>query len=168
MLNFKYEDDELTEHRYRLREATTGKTMTDKLEFVFVEVAKFDKDESELETDLDRWLYILKNLSRLLERPAALRDRIFGRIFDVAEIASLDDNDKKKYITAMNTERDTYNQIEYAREQGMEKGIQQGVARGKTEDAMKMLELGIPVETIAAVTGFSEEEILKMRNAQAV
>lgn len=111
---------------------------------------------------------MLKNLSGLLERPAALRDRIFGRIFDVAEFASLDDDDKKKYINAMNTERDTYNQIEYAREQGMEKGIQQGVARGKTEDAMKMLELGIPVETIAAVTGFSEEEILKMRNAQAV
>ena len=168
VLNFKYEEDELTEHRYRLREATTGKLMTDKLEFVFVEVAKFDKGESELETDLDRWLYMLKNLSGLLERPAALRDRIFGRIFDVAEFASLDDDDKKKYINAMNTERDTYNQIEYAREQGMEKGIQQGVARGKTEDAMKMLELGIPVETIAAVTGFSEEEILKMRNAQAV
>ena len=56
----------------------------------------------------------------------------------------------------MNTERDTYNQIEYAREQG--------IARGKTEDAIKMLELGIPVETIAAVTGFSEEDILKMKN----
>ncbi len=228
MLNFKYEDDELTEHRYRLREATTGKTMTDKLEFVFVEVAKFDKDESELETDLDRWLYILKNLSRLLERPAALRDRIFGRIFDVAEIASLDDNDKKKYITAMNTERDTYNQIEYAREMGEERGIMQerydfvsrmkkmgmsaqmiceisglteeelehindikgnhftamnaergtynqieyareqgmekGITEGKTEVAIKMLGLGIPVETIATVTGFPEAEILNLKN----
>ena len=160
VLNFKYEDDELTEHRYRLREATTGKLMTDKLEFVFVEVAKFDKNESELETDLDRWLYMLKNLSGLLERPAALRDRIFGRIFDVAEFASLDDDDKKKYINAMNTERDTYNQIEYAREQG--------IARGKTEVAMNMLGLGIPVETIASVTGFTEEDILKMKNQETV
>ena len=42
ILNFKYEDDDLIEHRYLLREATTGKTMTDKLKFVFIEVAKFN------------------------------------------------------------------------------------------------------------------------------
>lgn len=56
----------------------------------------------------------------------------------------------------MNTERDTYNQIEYARKQGIE--------RGKADVAMRMLEVGIPVETISAVTGFTEEEILKLRH----
>lgn len=61
-------------------------------------------------------------------------------------------------------------------EKGIQQGIEQGIARGKTEgiaegkaeDTMKMLEIGIPVETISAVIGFSGEEILKMRNAQAV
>ena len=47
----------------------TLKQMTDKLEFVFVEVAKFNKREDELETDLDKWLYLLKNMSTLPERP---------------------------------------------------------------------------------------------------
>ena len=78
ILDFKYEQDEMTEHRYQLLETKTLKQMTDKLEFVFVEVAKFDKREDELETDLDKWLYLLKNMSTLLERPAALRDRVFG------------------------------------------------------------------------------------------
>jgi len=45
-----------------LREATTGKTMTDKLKFVFIEVEKFSKGVDELTTDFDKWLYILKNL----------------------------------------------------------------------------------------------------------
>ena len=85
ILDFEYEQDEMTEHRYQLLETKTLKQMTDKLEFVFVEVAKFDKREDELETDLDKWLYLLKNMSTLLERPAALRDRVFGRLFDVAE-----------------------------------------------------------------------------------
>ena len=58
-----------TEHRYQLLETKTLKRMTDKLEFVFVEVAKFNKSEYELETDLDKWLYLLKNMSTLLERP---------------------------------------------------------------------------------------------------
>ena len=116
VLNFRYEDDDLIEHRYMLREATTGKTMTDKLKFVFIEVEKFSKGVDELTTDFDKWLYILKNLSKLLERPAALRNRIFSRLFDVAEYASLDNIDKQNYVKAMTTARDTHNQIEYAKE----------------------------------------------------
>ena len=130
ILNFKYEDDEMTEHRYRLMEATSKKLMTDKLEFVFVEVEKFDKGEDELETDLDKWLYLLKNMSNLLKRPERLRDRIFTKLFDVAELAQLDDEDRIKYIKAMNTERDTYNQIEYARETGHEEGKAEGLKEG--------------------------------------
>ena len=133
ILNFKYEDDEMTEHRYRLMEATSKKMMTDKLEFVFVEVEKFDKGEDELETDLDKWLYLLKNMSNLLERPERLRDRIFTKLFDVAELAQLDDKDRIKYIKSMNTERDTYNQIEYARETGREEGREEGHKVGKEE-----------------------------------
>ena len=133
ILNFKYEDDEMTEHRYRLMEATSKKLMTDKLEFVFVEVEKFDKSEDELETDLDKWLYLLKNMSNLLGRPERLRDRIFAKLFDVAELAQLDDEDRIKYIKAMNTERDTYNQIEYARESGREEGREEGHKVGKEE-----------------------------------
>ena len=130
ILNFKYEDDEMTEHRYRLMEATSKKLMTDKLEFVFVEVEKFDKGEDELETDLDKWLYLLKNMSNLLKRPERLRDRIFTKLFDVAELAQLDDEDRINYIKAMNTERDTYNQIEYARETGREEGKAEGLKEG--------------------------------------
>ena len=133
ILNFKYEDDEMTEHRYRLLEATSKKLMTDKLEFVFVEVEKFDKSEDELETDLDKWLYLLKNMSNLLKRPERLRDRIFTKLFDVAELAQLDDEDRINYIKAMNTERDTYNQLEYARESGREEGREEGHKVGKEE-----------------------------------
>ena len=143
ILNFKYEDDEMTEHRYRLLEATSKKLMTDKLEFVFVEVEKFDKNEDELETDLDKWLYLLKNMSNLLDRPEKLRDRIFTKLFDVAELAQLDDEDRTNYIKAMNTERDTYNQIEYARESGREEGREEGHKVGKEEGRKEGKEEGI-------------------------
>ena len=178
ILNFKYEDDEMTEHRYRLMEATSKKLMTDKLEFVFVEVEKFDKGEDELETDLDKWLYLLKNMSNLLGRPERLRDRIFTKLFDVAELAQLDDEDRIKYIKSMNTERDTYNQIEYARETGREEGLEEGHKVGKEEGlkeglkegakrnsfdiAKRMLEKGIDIETISELTGLTEKEISKL------
>jgi len=72
-------------------------------------------------------------MSSLLERPERLRDRIFTKLFDVAELAQLDDEDRIKYIKAMNTERDTYNQIEYARETGREEGREEGHKVGKEE-----------------------------------
>ena len=182
ILNFKYEDDEMTEHRYRLMEATSKKLMTDKLEFVFVEVEKFDKGEDELETDLDKWLYLLKNMSNLLGRPERLRDRIFTKLFDVAELAQLDDEDRIKYIKAMNTERDTYNQIEYAREtgreeghkvgkeEGLKEGKEEGIKEGREEGAKqksfdiakRMLEKGIETETISELTGLTEKEISEL------
>ena len=150
VLDFKYEQDEMTEHRYQLLETKTLKRMTDKLEFVFVEVAKFNKREDELETDLDKWLYLLKNMSKLLERPAALRDRVFGRLFDVAEYARLDDEERKKYVEAMNTTRDTFNMIAYARKQN------------SYEIARRMIDKGLDMDTILDVTGLTKEDIAKI------
>ena len=144
----------MSKHRYQLLETKTLKRMTDKLEFVFVEVAKFNKREDELETDLDKWLYLLKNMSTLLERPATLRDRVFGRLFDVAEYARLDDEERKNYVNAMNTARDTYNQIAYALKKGGEKKAY--------EIAQTMIAKGLDVDTIADLTGLTTEEIAEI------
>jgi hypothetical protein len=48
---------------------------------------KFNKREDELVTMFDKWMYVLRNLSRLLERPKALQDRVFQKVFEQAEIA---------------------------------------------------------------------------------
>ena len=37
----------------------------------------------------DKWLYVLKNLSTLNNRPKALRDKVFDRLFEEAEILPL-------------------------------------------------------------------------------
>ena len=150
ILDFEYEQDEMTEHRYQLLETTTLKQMTDKLEFVFVEVAKFNKREDDLETDLDKWLYLLKNMSTLLERPAALRDRVFGRLFDVAEYARLDDEERKNYVEAMNTARDTYNMIAYALE------------KRTYEIARNLLAMKLDIDSISKATGLTKDEILTL------
>ena len=78
----------------------------------------------------------------------------------------------------MNTERDTYNQIEYARETGREEGREEGHKEGKEEGikegreegakqksfdiAKRMLEKGIETETISELTGLTEKEISEL------
>ena len=83
----------------------------------------------------------------------------------------------------MNTERDTYNQIEYARESGREEGFKEGLKEGLKEGreeghkagkeeglkegqskiSMNLIKLGTPCNIIAQATGFSEEEVSRLK-----
>ena len=81
----------------------------------------------------------------------------------MAELAQLDDEDRIKYIKAMNTERDTYNQIEYARESGREEGREEGLKEGQSKIAMNLIRIGASCEIIAQATGLSEEEVSKLK-----
>ena len=62
----------------------------------------------------------------------------------------------------MNTERDTYNQIEYARETGREEGREEGAKQNSCDIAKRMLEKGIDIETISELTGLTEKEISEL------
>ena len=75
----------------------------------------------------------------------------------------------------MTTARDTHNQIEYAKETGLEEGLSKGRAEGlvkgreegreerNLEVAINLLQLGTPCETVAKATGLSVEEVLKLQ-----
>ena len=71
----------------------------------------------------------------------------------------------------MNTERDTYNQIEYARESGREEGREEGRAEGVKQNsfdiAKRMLEKGIDIETISELTGLTEKEVSELNRIDA-
>ena len=59
----------------------------DKLKFIYIELPKFKKEPSELVTHFDKWLYVFTHLQMLQDRPKALQERVFKKIFAVAEIA---------------------------------------------------------------------------------
>jgi len=67
----------------------TGRVFYDDLGFIYLELCNFVKEESELETDLDGWLYVLKNMSGLNKIPVYLRKPIFEKLFDIAEYSTL-------------------------------------------------------------------------------
>ena len=67
----------------------------------------------------------------------------------------------------MNTERDTYNQIEYARESGREEGREEGLKEGREDErlkiAMNLIRLGASCEIISQATGLSAEEVSRLK-----
>ena len=64
----------------------------------------------------------------------------------------------------MNTERDTYNQIEYARESGLEEGLTEGRGEERSKIAINLIQLGASCKIIVQATGLSEEEVSRLKN----
>jgi predicted transposase/invertase (TIGR01784 family) len=136
---------------------------------------KFRKTEQELKTHFDKWLYAIKHLSALEERPAKLRERVFGRLFHIAEIACFTPEEASVYEDSLKVYRDLKNVIdtavEEAREEAREKGLQEGIQKGevlgltkgrteeKAEVAARCAREGMSTELIAKVTGLSFKEI---------
>ncbi|MDY4628591.1 MAG: PD-(D/E)XK nuclease family transposase, partial [Prevotella sp.] len=147
----------------QLCDTATKRVFYDKLEFIYVEVAKFNKTENELVTPYDKWLYALKNLSSLNERPAALRDKIFDRLFQVAEIAKFTPVELKEYEDSLKTYRDLKNSLDTAEEKGRNEGRAEGRVEGRVEEkiaiARNLKSMGMSISDISKATGLQEEEI---------
>ena len=138
--------------------ATVGERMTDNLAFVFLEVERFGKSGDRLESMLDKWMYVLKNLSRLMERPVELQERIFRKLFEAARIAAFTREELDEYTNDMMTENDRRNAVDYARKQGRAEGEKVG----KLSVAQKMLAAGLDPKMISEMTGLTEPEIRKL------
>ncbi len=63
----------------------------------------------------------------------------------------------------MNTERDTYNQIEYARETGREEGREEGRGEERLKIAMNLICAGASCEIITQATGLSADEVSRLK-----
>lgn len=138
ILHFSFDDsDECYHTEVKLMNTRTKKVFYDKLTFVFLELPKFHKTESELKTMFDKWVYVLRNLAGLMERPAALQERVFTRLFKAAEIASFTRSEVAAYEDSLKVSRDWYSVLmtarEDSREEGLKKGREEGLKRGREE-----------------------------------
>jgi predicted transposase/invertase (TIGR01784 family) len=127
----------------------------EKLEFIYVEIAKFDKSLEELETLYDKWLYALKNLYKLTQRPKELCDKVFDRLFEEAEISKFTQQELREYEASKMAYRDIKNSVDTAKREG----IAEGITQRNFEIARKMLAKGMNEATVLEITGLSAEEI---------
>ncbi|MBB5646361.1 Rpn family recombination-promoting nuclease/putative transposase [Pedobacter cryoconitis] len=145
----------------------TGKIFHNGLGFKFLELPKFGKKEDELETELDKWVYMLKHMHSLDQVPKYLDKRVFEKIFNIAEMDKLSPEQQFVYDSILQREEDDQYRLGYAeqkgREEGMEKGLGQGKEEGKHETALaiarKMKEENFELAKIAGFTALSIEEI---------
>ena len=149
-------------HEVQLTDNATGEVFYDKLTFIYLEMPKFNKPVDGLESMFEKWLFVLKNLSRLLERPAALQERVFTKLFNAAEIAKFTKEDYEAYEESLKALRDWQNILDTAEKKAMEKGREEGRKEGILEMVLQMKSAGIPINVIAQCSSLSEEEISQL------
>lgn len=92
-----------------------GEVSSANLNFITVELKKFTKENpDELENDFERWLYVLRHLDSLTQRPAALQERVFEQFFEQAKIAKLSLQERQSYEQSLKQHRDYKNTLDYA------------------------------------------------------
>lgn len=164
ILDFVFEDDKddhEVRHEVKLKDQHY-RVFYDKLTFIYLEMPKFKKSEDELETDFDKWMYVLKHLPYLQNRPAALQERVFQKLFEMAEIARFDAEEKAKYEESLKYYRDLKNVVDTSYEEGKIEGKIEGKEENTVEIVLRSYQAGLPIETIAQITGKLPEEIEKI------
>jgi len=155
-------DDAEVCHRVQLKDQA-NRLFYDKLMLIYLEMPKFRKTEAELETTFDKWLYVLKHLPRLTDRPAKLQERVFSNLLDAAEIGRFDREELAQYENSLKHYRDMKNVIDTAAMEGEARGEAKGRNEKAFEVARRALEKNLPPADIAELTGLSEEEIAALR-----
>lgn len=163
ILDFVFDEDKNEPDKFRydvkLSDIETKKVFYNKLTFIYLEMPKFNKTVDELESKYEKWLFILRNLHKLDRIPEKLKEDIFLKLFETAEIAKFSREEYQNYEDSLKYYRDLKNSLDTAREEGFEKGIEKGIEKV----ALEMLRDNEPTEKIIRFTGLTIDEIVTIR-----
>ena len=147
---------------------------SDRIRLIYLMFPLFEKyAEDECETDFERWIYILKNMSTFERMPFEARNAVFKKLAQIADISALTPEDKERYDESVKVLLDYNATMEGAtiigkcegREQGIKEGREQGIKEGIQQDKLKiarlMLQQGEPTSKIIYYTGLTEADIKK-------
>ena len=140
----------------------------EKLKFIYIELPKFTKSAEELETHLDKWLFLLRHLAELTETPNRLQESIFVELFEVSEIANFSPLELETYENSLKYYRDLNNVVDTSREEGRLEGIAEGrlegIAEGRLEGIAEGRLEGIAEGRLEGIATGKEEGRLEERS----
>ena len=157
-MEFKVFADDRYIRRAKLREVN-GASVSDTLNFAFVELPKFNKPLDELETTLDKWLYALKNIKNMTQMPRQYANSEFALLFSTARLAKLSKEEQKMIDEAQKAKWDNY----AIHKAAVDSGLRQGRILKAREMAKKMLLKNEPIEKIIEYTELSEADVLAIK-----
>ncbi|NES06471.1 MAG: Rpn family recombination-promoting nuclease/putative transposase, partial [Okeania sp. SIO2F4] len=125
-----FEDIDKMITKFRFKEETELINYEDELTLMFVELPKFGKELSALETLSDKWIYFIKSASNLEVIPESLEEvSEIEAALKIANRANLNNKELEEVEQQEKLMRDKQGQISFARNEGREEGIGIGVVK---------------------------------------
>jgi len=182
LLNFTMFEGQSCISRHLILNQETNTQDLDDFEFCFIELQKFSKPLGQLSTLLDKWIYFIKNASSLEMVPKEFTgNSALEQAFDSAQMYNWNREEMDVYDYIHLKAWDEINAIDTAvkkaekraKQEGLEQGLELGIeqeqrlskkqrAQDKIEIAKNAISQGLEIQTIAAITGLSIEEIEKL------
>ena len=146
-----YDIDEFTPTKFRTDAALMDmkdKTLfSDRIRLVYLMLPLFEKDEENCETDFERWIYILKNMSTFERMPFLARNAVFKKLSEITDISALSHEEREKYDESIKYMRDYNASMEGAKilghREGLEEGRREGLKAGRKEGIQQGMQQGI-------------------------
>jgi predicted transposase/invertase (TIGR01784 family) len=161
LMDFKLEDRKEEAnyvHHIQLKDQE-NRVFYEKLDYIYIELPKFNKTIEELETRFEKWLFLIKQLNQLHDLHPKFQEQIFKKVFTMAELAKYNPEERSKYIESLNQYRDFRNVLDFAKEEGIEQGIEQGEAKQLLKSIQSGLNKGYELKVIADINDISLEEL---------
>ena len=145
--------------RVMLMDTRLKTIFSDKLTLLFLETKKFNKTEDELQTQLDKWMYLLKNISDMMEQPKTIFEPVFLQFMEQAEIARFSPQERRGYDASMMAYRDVQNSMDTARKEGWNDGEKNGVKKGEARAIINLMDsLNLTMEQALQAIKIPESE----------
>jgi predicted transposase/invertase (TIGR01784 family) len=134
------------------------------IELNFVELPLFTKSIEECTTDVDQWLYLMKNANECNEIPQEMqKTKFIVEAFKALEERNFTPEELRKYVEEQEAigmeDRIREGLLEYALDEAHKKGAQ----KNAEATAINFLKMGISLEIIAQGTGLSIEQIKTLK-----
>jgi len=143
-----------------------GELFYDKLHFKFLQMPLFTKQEHDLETHFDKWIYFLKNLENFDHIPAILNEPIFQKGFEIAELAHLKPKQLETYQKSLLEYWEVKNVMDTSFEEGKMEGKIEGITQEKENIAQMMLLADEPIDKIIRYTQLSILQIEALKKTK--
>ena len=162
-------------HDMVIMDSETHETLTDKFHIILCSLQEVHKTWEECKSELEKALYLIKNMENMSSESLAYREGNFSEFFEAARSSRLSKDDIIPYKQSLEYLHEVQRGIDYAKEQaaqeahakglaqGIAQGIAQGMDKGRKEEriimAANLKALNIDPETIAKASGLSVDQI---------
>ena len=163
-------------HDMVMSDRNTGEVLTEKMRVVLLSLETLNgKSWKDLTTELEKFLYLIKNMGKMDTNSEAYKSGEYKEIFESAETGLLAAEDYELYSASAEAVREHEAAVAYAankgkaegraegwaegRAEGRAEGEAQGLAKGIIKVVRNMLNFGMPKDQVAAINNMTVAEL---------